>query len=264
MIPSKDLKFSQKTIESIGHYVYALVDPRNGQIFYVGEGYENRVFDHEMDARDPQKKSAKLDTIRAIKMAGQNIEYYILRHGLQKAEMKDGEDVALTVESAFINFLSCSKLNKGIANLTNIQSGHHQFEEGIMTVDEIETFYNCPECTADIVKENGHKLICININKTYPEKHDVYEAVRKRWYLSKAIADSCDFVVAEYRGIVRGVFKVRGEWQDSGIRSGKNGQIVRYQFEGDEVLNSPYLNTRLLPERDKGSRNPVRYIGVGF
>lgn len=265
IIPSRDLKFSQKTIESIGHYVYALVDPRDGRIFYIGKGHEERVFEHEIEATTTNNSSIKLDTIRAIKADGMNVQYYILRHGLQESDLKNGEDIAYIIESVFINFLSYSAfLPDTGSNIKNLQVGHHQIDEGIMTVDEVELFYNCPEVTAEQVKKNGHKLLCININTTFLVEHDVYTAVRSAWYLSKETADKCDFVVAEYRGIVRGVYTVRGKWKDSGLRTGKNNQIIRYEFDGDEVHNSPYLNTRITPERNKGNRNPVRYIGVGF
>ena len=32
--------------EKIGFYVYRLINPSNGETFYVGKGYVNRVFDH--------------------------------------------------------------------------------------------------------------------------------------------------------------------------------------------------------------------------
>ena len=36
-------KFSNKSIEELGFYVYSLVDPRDGKIFYIGKGCGNRV-----------------------------------------------------------------------------------------------------------------------------------------------------------------------------------------------------------------------------
>ena len=38
--------FSKEVKEKLNHYVYRLVDPRNGQTFYVGEGCGDRVFAH--------------------------------------------------------------------------------------------------------------------------------------------------------------------------------------------------------------------------
>lgn len=33
-------KFSNKSIEELGFYVYSLVDPRDGKIFYIGKDVE--------------------------------------------------------------------------------------------------------------------------------------------------------------------------------------------------------------------------------
>ena len=43
----KQKKFRQNAIEKLGHYVYALIDPSNNNIFYVGKASSNnRAFDH--------------------------------------------------------------------------------------------------------------------------------------------------------------------------------------------------------------------------
>ena len=44
------MEFRQKVKEPLGYYVYALVDPRNSKIFYIGKGKENRVFQHAKGA----------------------------------------------------------------------------------------------------------------------------------------------------------------------------------------------------------------------
>lgn len=38
--------FNPEVCEELEYYVYRLVDPRNGQTFYVGKGKNNRVFAH--------------------------------------------------------------------------------------------------------------------------------------------------------------------------------------------------------------------------
>ena len=40
------LKFPAEIHADLGHYVYRLVDPRDGMTFYVGKGQKDRVFDH--------------------------------------------------------------------------------------------------------------------------------------------------------------------------------------------------------------------------
>ena len=36
--------FSTSIIEKLAYYIYCLIDPRDGNIFYVGKGVGNRVF----------------------------------------------------------------------------------------------------------------------------------------------------------------------------------------------------------------------------
>ena len=42
--------FDTLQIERLGKYIYALRDPRDKKIFYVGQGTGNRVFDHFNEA----------------------------------------------------------------------------------------------------------------------------------------------------------------------------------------------------------------------
>ena len=38
--------FPSEVIKELNYYVYRLIDPRNGETFYVGKGKGNRVFEH--------------------------------------------------------------------------------------------------------------------------------------------------------------------------------------------------------------------------
>ena len=60
-------KFSQAVIDSIGFYVYALQDPRDNRVFYVGKGKDERILQHVAEAgKNPKSEKAKLKRIQEI------------------------------------------------------------------------------------------------------------------------------------------------------------------------------------------------------
>ncbi len=66
--------FGPEVIEKLGFYVYRLIDPRNGETFYVGKGKGNRLYEHaaanSVADVDYGLASAKIDRIRAIHLGG--------------------------------------------------------------------------------------------------------------------------------------------------------------------------------------------------
>src|SRR5512132_2110239 len=74
--------------EKIGYYVYLLIDPRTSEVFYVGKGVGDRCFAHVQVARRTKAgvigDYPKLDRIREIEAAGQEVRLDILRHGLEE------------------------------------------------------------------------------------------------------------------------------------------------------------------------------------
>jgi len=240
--------FSQTTLEALGNYVYALIDPRNNKIFYVGKGIGNRVFAHVNCAMNEDIENAKLDTIREIVNEKKAVKHYILRYKLTERE-------AFIVESAFIDFLTHSDFDF-VANITNIVAGHHQWDEGIKTVEELELLYACKPL---LLKDIKHKIMSININRTYGLTTDfhpnIYESTRKSWVVSEDRIKEVDFVFSEYRSIVRAIFKPT-KWL-------KTNDGKRWLFEGVEVTDKSitdlYLN-KSVPPKEKGAANPIRYF----
>lgn len=245
--------FSPRTEEALKYYVYLLVDPRDGKIFYVGKGKGDRVFAHVRCALIGESESDKLNTIRDINKAGKEVRYYIARHGLEEAE-------AFLVESVLIDLLTFRDFSS-VANITNIQAGHHQFDRGIKTAEELEALYNGGE-----LEEHGivDRVLTININGTYNRnykgKESIYEATRKSWRLSPRRAEKVQYVLSEYRGVVRAIF-VPEKWEH------EKDNDKRWLFEGYEITeqNNPeiyhrYINKHL--SKTKGTQNPIHYYNI--
>ena len=56
-------QFDQLQVSRLGKYIYALRDPRDRKIFYVGQGTGNRVFDHFNEADALYKEAVNLQIV---------------------------------------------------------------------------------------------------------------------------------------------------------------------------------------------------------
>ena len=228
-------QFSQAVCEKIGYYVYVLKDPRNSEIFYIGKGKGNRVFQHVACALETEDGSDKLNLIREILNEGKNVEYYILRHGL--ATEKD----ALEIESACIDLI-------GLDNLTNEIKGHNSWESGMKTADEIVQHYDAKAITIT------EPTIIININKLYKrfmKDNELYNTTRSSWKLGSK-KNEAKYVIAAYRGLVREVYKINS-WNQVGDRWEFTGEVA------EKEIRYKYLNQSLENYTKKGSQNPIKY-----
>lgn len=227
--------FSQSVIEQIGCYVYFLRDPSTGEVFYVGKGTGNRVFEHVTCALTNAAESEKLDRIRAIERSGNSVEHFILRHGLTNSG-------AIDVEAAVIDFI-------GIPNLSNLQGGHYSTDFGIKTTDEVIAMYSAPPF------ETNEPVLLININKLFDRDMtaaEVYDATRKSWVLGPK-RNKAKYAIATYRGLTREVYQIN-DWYQVGDRWAFNGQIA------DESIRNALRYKSIAHLAKRGAANPIRYI----
>lgn len=90
------------------YYVYHLIDPRCGSVFYVGKGKQSRISDHEREAR-AGVDHPKCDVIRAIWAAGLDV---------QRVRAREFAD-----EQAAFDYEAQEVKRIGLANLTNLIAG---------------------------------------------------------------------------------------------------------------------------------------------
>lgn len=146
--------FSTSIIEKLAYYIYCLIDPRDGNIFYVGKGVGNRVFHHALGSlQETETPSDKIALIREIHKSGNQPVYYILRHNIQTDKQ------AFEYEAMAIDLLSLVKPSQ--QPLTNIQGGTHSSEVGLMSLSELKRKYDAQELKTD------KPIVLITINNEY-------------------------------------------------------------------------------------------------
>ena len=241
--------FPDEIHSQLGYYVYRLIDPRNGQTFYIGKGKGNRVFSHVAGVPDLSQfeddASEKIQVIHQIQNAGLEPIHVVHRHGMS-------EDEAFLVESALID---------ATPGLTNLVKGQGSDSYGPANADELIARYQLS--VLELLA--GHKILAINIGTTF-EEQPVYEAVRCAWKIDKTRAEKADFIFATRRGVCLDVF-VADRWLPALTENFPRLPVdepKRWGFEGrpapQEIL-SLYKGKRL-PEgmrRKKGMASPVLY-----
>lgn len=235
--------FTKEVIEKLKYYVYRLIDPRNGETFYVGKGTGNRVFNHiKASLQEEENENLKLKKIREIALLGLEVVHIIHRHGLD-------EKTAYEVEGALID---------AYQGLTNLMHGNGNSDYGVMHANEIIMKYAAPE----VIIQN--KVIIINVNRSALD-NSLYDATRYAWRINAKKAAKADYVLSVVHGIIKGVF-IAEKWLEADPINFKNFPLTndgRYGFVGKEASSdivNHYLNKRIPDSfRKKGASNPIKY-----
>jgi hypothetical protein len=235
--------FPSEVSDKLGYYVYRLIDPRNGETFYVGKGKGNRVFAHIAAEQslegDPLEN--KLSRIHSIRLAGFEVAHVVHRHGMD-------EPTAFEVESALID---------AYPGLTNAVGGVHGSDRGAMHAQEIVSRYAAEPAVFE------HKALMINVNRSSAET-GLYESTRYAWKISKSKAEDAEVVLATLQGLIVGAF-IPERWLAATVDNfpGREPVPGRWGFEGHEApakMRELYVGKRV-PDayRKRGAANPIKY-----
>ena len=237
--------FTADVISKLQYYVYRLIDPRDGQTFYVGKGKGNRLYAHINDAlknyegesyvhEEDDEISDKIKQIREIKNAGLEVIHVIQRYGLTEKE-------AFEVEAALIDCYP---------GLTNIQSGYSS-DRGVNNASVLQRDLSCVE-----FEEQPELKYCVIKTHYLNERGSIYEAARKYWKVSLSRIQKIPYALACCNGVVIEVFEV-DSWYEAPDFPG------RYMFDGRPAcaeIRNLFIQKRL-PKHymKKGMRRYVLY-----
>ena len=250
--------FSDEVCKEIKYYVYRLVDPRNGETFYVGKGKDNRVFAHvkcALDKFDDGKKyfskeennsNLKLQRIRDIEQAGLKVIHIIHRWNIENDKM------AYQIESAVMDCYP---------GLTNIQKGHYH-ENGMINASTLQKnfskqIYEEPDGIDYVLikTSEGRVSYCLENYPCNSLEEALYEATRSAWNLGLNSAKKYKYVLSVINGIVKEVY-VADQWMQSECKG-------RIEFEGhvaEESIRNYFINKRIPDKyRKKGNARAAMY-----
>ena len=260
--------FPAGVTEQLKWYVYRLIDPRNGETFYVGKGKGNRIFSHAKgdytatvsqealpsDQEDREDATdLKIKRINEIRSVGLEVGHILHRHGIGR------EDVAYEVEAALID---------AYPGLTNRVDGRGSGDFGSRHVEEIVSQYAAEEFSVEA------PLILIYIGRHLNSWGDPYEAVRCAWKINVERARRRSLVLAHANGLVVGAFRPSewlpatrenfpsrfGEFEEDFVDP-STGRPTRWGFIGEPAeqdIWNLYVGKRV-PQQYRGKQNPVQY-----
>ncbi|MDD4062742.1 MAG: hypothetical protein PHV25_03195 [Candidatus Pacebacteria bacterium] len=109
--------------------------------------------------------------------------------------------------------------------------------------------------------EINERVILINVNRLYRENmtsDELYDITRNYWRLNPERASCANYVLSNYKGVVKEVYGVDG-WEFAQMVNG----YKRYRFYGrvaSPEIRRKYFGESVAHYRKKGSQNPILYV----
>ncbi|GAC67290.1 GIY-YIG nuclease family protein [Gordonia soli] len=242
--------------DRLGVYVYALLDPRDGEVFYVGAGRGSRVYQHVWSALagtspDPSEvvgtpdpaevTSATTDRITDIDADGFGVEHWILRHGIGGEDDTDTDDGrgADVMRQALTDLAGIA----GIELVADVDGDDPPSAGGARRAEELALRYSAPLApplpdVCAVVKVNAAADPDASAEQLYEWSRSGWRAGRHR-----AVDGLPVFVVAD--DIIRAVHRVE-HWEPFVDEHGvKVARLWTYSGAPDVESEGRYVGTSL-------------------
>ena len=198
---TEDLRIPNEVAAVLNHYVYALRDPRDGRVFYVGKGFQSRIHAHTIEAgKDLASERKKLRVINEIHSAGLSVDLLFLRYGIED------DETAFTVEQAVIDAFAADG-----HPLTNLVRGHNSGTHGLAALPAVVARYRAEPCPAI-----PYPVVMFKIQNGWrPDMNDaqVYDQTRGHWRIAPWVRDRAQYALGIAYGVVRGAYRIDpGSW----------------------------------------------------
>ena len=220
LVERQRLEFLPGIAAKLGWYVYALRDPRDGTVFYVGKGVRNRAYAHARSAKvtgDSTLKT-KRNLINQIHRSGNEVVVEIVRRNLPD------EKAAYEVEAAVIDALRFTRSS----DLSVQISGKGHSERGWSSLEALR------HLAAPAVKIPKPMRPCVLIRPRRKYRYsmtvdELWEVTRGGWTFKHR---PYKYAFCVHDGITRGIWRVTG-WDPDEKRWGKG----RRGLEGKPALD---------------------------
>lgn len=213
----------------LDHYVYVLRDPRDGKVFYVGEGTTDRVLSHLSEALQAEfgtprrEHTAKTRRIVEIWSADEMVDWLIVSRGYGTQAEAEVAEAAIMVAVA--------RSQNGA--LLNLKSGNHGSTRGAVPIEELQTL-----AVQAVNPSQPHQAVFLfPVQNAIADGRTPYEATRCCWDVAahwRSIESA--IAVGLVRGLSVGAFSI-DQWQSSDIPG-------KYCFDGRPLAVSGFENAR--------------------
>jgi hypothetical protein len=226
-------------------YVYALQDPDDQRIFYVGQGSGNRVFEHldraEKLLKSDKRLTPKFEAIHTVWSRSRDVRLVVLAGGLNDRE-------ADLVESATLDALNISSNGE----LTNAIAAP---QSSMVRVEDLAA-----AAYPHVDPSRRYSKVLLFPAQRKQKNKDVYERCRRSWKVTKKHRDlgseaQATYAVAIVGGVSAGAYRVT-KWNK--LEEGK------WEFEGQPHPDLEKLNWRTVIEPAMGYWQRGNYLIVEF